>query len=57
MLPVTSPVRQYNDQVEEWFGLHADVIVVGIGNEAGIFTPDTLARIAHSPTRCFAFPG
>ena len=30
MLPVTSPVRQYNDEVEGWFALHPDVIVLGI---------------------------
>src|SRR3989337_2740124 len=45
MLPITSPVRQYNDQVEGWFGLHPDVIVVGIRSEAGIFEPDLLGRI------------
>ncbi|MBI4446299.1 MAG: hypothetical protein HY645_10365, partial [Acidobacteria bacterium] len=27
MLPITSPVRQYNDQVESWFALHPDMIV------------------------------
>jgi len=45
MLPATSPVRQYNDQVEEWFGLHADVMVLGIRNDEGIFNPGTLKRI------------
>ena len=30
MLPVTSPVRQYNDKVEKDFVLHPDVIVLGI---------------------------
>lgn len=45
MLPVTSPVRQHNDQVEEWFGLHADVIVLGIRNEEGILNQETLRRI------------
>jgi len=40
MLPITSPVRQYNDQVEGWFGLHADVIVLGIRRDDGIFAPD-----------------
>ena len=57
MLPITSPVRQYNDQVEEWFGLHADVLVVGVWNEAGIFTPDTLARIAHLTDEVLRLPG
>jgi len=45
MLPATSPVRQYNDRVEGWFGLHADVMVLGIRNDEGIFNPGTLKRI------------
>src|SRR3990172_6020918 len=47
MLPVTSPVRQYNDQVEKEFALHADVIVLGIVNERGIVNRSTLSRIAE----------
>ena len=46
MLPVTSPVRQYNDQVESWFALHPDMIVLGVRNEKGIFSPPALRRIA-----------
>ena len=46
MLPVTSPVRQYNDQVESWFALHPDMIVLGVRNEEGIFNPPALRRIA-----------
>src|SRR3990167_3684461 len=46
MLPVTSPVRQYNDQVESWFALHPDMIVLGVLNEEGIFDSQTLRRIA-----------
>jgi len=42
MLPATSPVRQYNDQVERDFALHPDVIVLGIVNSEGIFNPQTL---------------
>jgi predicted RND superfamily exporter protein len=57
MLPITSPVRQYNDQVEEWFGLHPDVLVVGVWNEAGIYTPDTLARIARVTDEVLRLPG
>jgi predicted RND superfamily exporter protein len=45
MLPETSQVRRYNDQVEGWFGLHPDVIVVGIRNEGGLFNPESLRRI------------
>src|SRR3972149_2977704 len=47
MLPITSPVRQYNDQVERWFGLHADILVLGIQHEAGLFNPESLGKIAR----------
>ena len=57
MLPITSPVRQYTEQVEEWFGLHADVIVVGIWSEKGIFTPETLARIVRLTDGIMRLPG
>jgi predicted RND superfamily exporter protein len=57
MLPVTSPVRQYNDQVEGWFGLHADVIVLGIRRDDGIFAPDTLARICRITEDILKLPG
>jgi predicted RND superfamily exporter protein len=46
MLPITSPVRQYNDQVEREFGLHADNLVVGIVNERGVVNSQTLSHIA-----------
>jgi len=57
MLPITSPVRQYNDQVEGWFGLHADVIVLGIRRDDGIFAPDTLARIYQITEDILKLPG
>jgi uncharacterized membrane protein YdfJ with MMPL/SSD domain len=57
MLPITSPVRQYNDQVEGWFGLHADVIVLGIRRDDGIFAPDTLARIYRITEDILKLPG
>jgi hypothetical protein len=57
MLPATSAVRQYNDQVEGWFGLHPDVLVVGVWSDAGIFTPDTLARIARVTGEVLRLPG
>jgi len=47
MLPATSPVRVYNDKVEAWFGLHADVIVLGIMNRQGVLNPATLERVAR----------
>ncbi len=57
MLPITSPVRQYNDQVEGWFELHPDVIVVGIWSPDGIFTPDTLARVNRLTEAVLRLPG
>ncbi len=46
MLPATSEVRVYNDQVEKWFALHKDMIVLGIVNDDGILNKDTLSKIA-----------
>jgi predicted RND superfamily exporter protein len=57
MLPVTSPVRQYNDQVEEWFALHPDVIVRGIQSDSGIFTAETLRRIEGLTLAILKIPG
>lgn len=47
MLPATSPVRQHNDRVEQEFALHADVIVLGVVNEGGIFNRDTLRVVSR----------
>ena len=47
MLPASSPVRVYNDQMESLFALHKDMMAVGIVNEKGIFNPATLERIAR----------
>ncbi|MDP2982230.1 MAG: MMPL family transporter [Candidatus Latescibacter sp.] len=46
MLPETSAVRQYNDQVERDFALHADVLVLGIVNNGGVVNTTSLSRIA-----------
>src|SRR3990167_7464328 len=45
MLPETSQVRVWNDEVEKTFGLYKDMIVLGIVNELGILNPDTLGKI------------
>lgn len=45
MLPATSDVRVWNDQVEKTFGLYEDTIVVGIQNERGILNQDTLGKV------------
>ena len=45
MLPATSEVRVWNDEVEKTFSLYEDMIVLGIVNEQGILNQDTLAKI------------
>ncbi|MBI4684395.1 MAG: MMPL family transporter [Nitrospirae bacterium] len=45
MLPATSDVRVWNDEVEKTFGLYEDMIAVGIVNEKGILNKDTLGKI------------
>jgi hypothetical protein len=57
MLPVTSPVRVSNDEVERWFALHKDVMVLGIVNDEGIFTQETLERIARITYAILKIPG
>ncbi|MBI4481573.1 MAG: MMPL family transporter [Acidobacteria bacterium] len=57
MLPVTSPVRQYNDRVEKDFDLHADVIALGIVNRRGIVNRETLSRIAELTREIQKIPG
>lgn len=57
MLPITSPVRQYNDQVEREFGLHADNLVVGIVNERGVVNRETLSNIAELTRQIQKIPG
>jgi predicted RND superfamily exporter protein len=45
MLPKTSEVRVWNDEVEKTFSLYEDMIALGIVNEKGILNPDTLGKI------------
>ncbi|TAL23637.1 MAG: hypothetical protein EPN94_09090 [Nitrospirae bacterium] len=45
MLPETSDVRVWNDEVDKTFGLYEDMIAVGIKNEKGIVNTDTLGKI------------
>src|SRR4030067_3192697 len=45
MLPETSDVRMWNDEVEKTFSLYEDMIVVGIVNEKGILNKDTLGKV------------
>ncbi len=57
MLPITSPVRQYNDQVEREFELHPDVLVLGVVNERGIVNKETLTRISDLTSQIQRIPG
>src|SRR3989338_7842887 len=57
MLPETSAVRQYNDQVERGFALHADVIVLGVVNDHGLVNTTSLARIAWLTREIQKMPG
>ncbi len=57
MLSPTSAVRLSNDEVERWFSLHKDVIVLGIVNDQGIFNPQTLERIARITGEILLIPG
>jgi hypothetical protein len=45
MLPATSQVRVWNDEVEDTFFLYEDMVVLGIVNEKGIFNEGTLGKI------------
>lgn len=47
MLPESSDVRVWNDQVDKTFALYENTLVVGVENEAGVLNPDTLGRIAR----------
>lgn len=45
MLPATSAVRVWNDEVDRTFGLYEDMIVLGIVNERGILNEGTLEKV------------
>src|SRR3990167_895672 len=57
MLPATSPVCQYNDQVERDFALHPDVIVLGMVNPDGIFNPQSLKHLKDLTYAIREIPG
>jgi len=46
MLPATSDVRVWNDEVDKTFALYEDMIVLGIVNDRGVLNRETLARIS-----------
>ena len=47
MLPATSDVRVWNDEVDRAFGLYEDMIVLGVTNEQGILNKDILGKISR----------
>ena len=57
MLPATSEVRVYNDQVEKAFALHQDVMVLGIVNPNTVFNPATLIKIERITNAVFQLKG
>ncbi|MBI2890258.1 MAG: MMPL family transporter [Nitrospirae bacterium] len=57
MLPATSDVRMWNDEVDQTFALYEDTIVVGVAREDGVLNPDTLAKIARITDEAGTIPG
>lgn len=47
MLPETSDVRVWNNEVDKLFALYEDTIVVGVQNNPGVLNRETLGRIAR----------
>src|SRR3990167_591319 len=57
MLPDTSDVRVWNDEVDRTFALYEDTIVVGVENDAGVLNRETLGRIARVTDGILALQG
>lgn len=57
MLPETSEVRVFNDEVEKTFGLYEDTIVLGIVNENGLLNRETLERVHRITTEIVQLKG
>ena len=45
MLPATSDVRLWNDEVDRTFALYEDMMVVGVTHEAGVLNQESLGKI------------
>ncbi len=56
MLEASQPDRVVYNAVKDDFGIH-DLLVVGVVDEAGIFRPDPLRRVARLTERIAAIPG
>lgn len=57
MLPETSDVRVWNHHVDQTFGLHEDVIVVGVVHAQGVLNPETLQRVVQLTDEIRRVPG
>ncbi len=57
MLPETSEVRVWNDEVDKTFSLYEDTIVLGIVNEKGILNKETLGKIQRITDEVLRFKG
>lgn len=57
MLPETSDVRVWNNEVEKDFSLYEDTIALGIVNEKGVLSRDTLARIGRITDKILKIKG
>ncbi|MEW5806625.1 MAG: MMPL family transporter, partial [Acidobacteriota bacterium] len=57
MLPKTSDVRMWNDEVDSTFSLYEDTIVLGISNETGILNRDTLGKIQRITDKVVTISG
>lgn len=57
MLPETSDVRVWNNEVDKTFALYEDTIVVGVENPAGVLNRETLGRIARITDAILALEG
>ncbi len=47
MLPATSDVRVWNDEVDKTFALYEDMIVLGIARDSGVLNGETLGKIGR----------
>ncbi len=47
MLPATSDVRVWNDEVDKTFALYEDMIVLGIAREKGVLNRETLGKVVR----------
>ncbi len=57
MLPATSDVRVWNDEVEKTFGIYEDTIVLGIVNDKGILNKETLEKIQRITNKILRLKG